>query len=369
VRSFGKLAAVDPGFEPDRLLTGLVQLSGEKYGTPEQQRAAFDRLLEKLRAIPGVERATVGSDLPINTNWQTGVSFEHLPPFPPGQTPLLNAAVVDPEYFETLRIPLIAGRPFEPIDGPGQPLVTLVSESIARKYFRDRTAVGGRLKQGLPSDSTPWLTIVGVVKDTRTEGPGEDPRGTFYLPRGQTAEELHRGWVVIRSDMPEGPLTTAVRRALAEVDRDVPLALPRTMDDALAEQLAAPRFAMLMLGIFAVVALLLAAVGIYGVIAHNVTQRTGEIGVRRALGAPASGVVGLVLRQALLMAGAGVAIGVGLALLGGRSISALLYGVGPRDPVVLVGVSVFLMLVAVAAAIAPAIRAARIDPALAMRGE
>jgi len=153
------------------------------------------------------------------------------------------------------------------------------------------------------------------------------------------------------------------------VDRDIPLALARTMENALDELVEAPKFTMLMLTIFAVVALLLASVGIYGVIAHNVAQRRAEIGVRMALGAARSEVVGLVLRQAMAMALAGVAIGVVLALWGGKSLSSLLYGVGPRDPVVLIGVGVFLMLVSLIAAIAPAVRAARIDPALTMRGD
>jgi putative ABC transport system permease protein len=367
VRSFEKLTAVDPGFEPAHLLAAMVDLPRGKYATPEQQRAVFDQLLEKVRAIPGVQGVTVGTDLPITTNWQSGVSFAHLPPFPPGQAPLLNAAVVDPGYFETLRIPLLAGRPFSAGDGPGGARVVLISETIARKYFTAVSPLGQRMTQGQPTDAPDWATIVGVVRDTRTDGLAQEPRGTFYMPRSQ--EEMRRGWLIVRSELPVGPLTAQVRLALAEVDRDVPLALTRTMDNALGELVAAPRFVMLMLGIFAVVALLLASVGIYGVIAHSVAQRRGEIGVRRALGAPASGVVGLVLRQALTMAGAGVAIGVVLALWGGRSLSSLLYGVGPRDPVVLVGVSLFLMLVALLAAIAPAVRAARIDPALAMRGD
>jgi putative ABC transport system permease protein len=366
VRSFAKLTSVDPGFEPAHLLAAMVQLPESRYPTAEQQRVAFDRLLERVAAIPGVEAAAIGTDLPITTNWQTGVTFEGLPPFPPGQGPLLNTVVVDPGYFEALRIPLLSGRLLASSDGANQPRVALISESVAKKFFPTASPVGRRFTEGTPSDSSRWITIAGVVRDTRTDGLREEPRGTFYLPR--TQEGMERGWLVVRSAMDPGRLTTQLRLALAEVDRDVPLALTRTMEQALAELVEAPRFSMLMLAIFAVVALLLASVGIYGVIAHNVAQRSGEIGVRMALGAARSEVVGLVLRQAMAMALPGVAIGVLLALWAGKGLSTLLYGVGPRDPLVLVGVAVFLMLVALIAAIAPAVRAARIDPALAMRG-
>jgi len=368
VRSFDKLTSVNPGFEPAHLLAAMLLLPESRYGTAEQQRVAFDQVLERVRAIPGVETATIGTDLPITTNWQSGVTFEGLPPFPPGQGPLLNTSVVDPTYFDALRIPLLSGRALAPSDGAGQPKVALISEAIAKKYFPAASPLGRRFVIGSSTDSTAvWITIVGVVRDTRTDGLTEEPRGTFYMPR--TQEAMERGWLVVRSPMDPGQLTTAVRRALAEVDRDIPLALARTMENALDELVEAPKFTMLMLTIFAVVALLLASVGIYGVIAHNVAQRRAEIGVRMALGAARSEVVGLVLRQAMAMALAGVAIGVVLALWGGKSLSSLLYGVGPRDPVVLIGVGVFLMLVSLIAAIAPAVRAARIDPALTMRGD
>jgi putative ABC transport system permease protein len=367
VRSFEKLTAVNPGFEPAHVVAGLVQLPSRRYPDRERQRAAFDQLLEKARAIPGVESATIASDLPISTSWQTGVSFESRPEPDASKRPLLNAVVVDPTYFETMRIPLVAGRQLSASDGPNQPRVVLISEGTAKRFFPNTNPVGQRMKQGAASDTNSWRTIVGVVSDTRTNGLTEKPRGTFYLPRAQ--EEMQNGWLMVRSRLPAEELTAALRHELAEVDRDLPLALARTMDAALDELVQEPKFSMLLLTLFASVALVLASVGIYGVISYNVTQRTAEIGVRIALGAPRRSVIGLVVGQAMVMATIGVAIGMLLALWSGKSLSAMLYGVGPRDPVVLGLVGVFLLAVALVAALAPAVRAGRIDPVIAMRGD
>jgi putative ABC transport system permease protein len=365
IRSFAALAAVDLGFEPAHVVASLVQLPSTRYASTEQERLAFDQLLAKVRAIPGIESATVGSDQPLGANWQTGVSFEALPPFPPGQSPLLNAVVVDPSYFETLRIRVLAGRTFTDGDRFGQPPVVLISEAVAKKFFHGANPIGQRMKQGPATDSTAWRTIVGVVKDTRTDGLTEGPRGAFYMPRAQ--EELRRGLLMVRSSLPLAQLTPSLRAALADVDKDVPLALTQTMDSVLDEFLEQPKFSMLLLTIFASVALALASVGIYGVVSYGVTQRTREIGVRIAIGAEPGSVLRLVLGQAMVMAVAGVGIGVVLALVSAKPISAMLYGVGPRDPIVLGGVSAFLLVIALVAALAPAVRAARIDPVKAIR--
>jgi putative ABC transport system permease protein len=367
VRSFAKLLAVDPGFEPSHIVAGVVRLPNSKYPKPEQARAALDELLAKVRAIPGVESATIGSDLPITTNWQTTVSFESLPEPDASKLPLLNAVVVDPTYFETLRIPLVAGRRLSLSDGAGQPLVVVISERIAKKFFSNTNPVGQRMKLGQPSDTSSWRTIVGVVKDTRTDGLIEKPRGAFYMPRAQ--EEMSGGWLMVRAMIPTDQLTALLRHAVAEVDRDMPLAQARTMDAALDAMVQEPRFSMLLLTIFAGVALALASVGIYGVISYNVTQRTSEIGVRVALGAQRRDVVGLVVGQAMTMVATGIGIGLLLAFWSGKSLSSMLFGVGPRDPLVLGGASLFLLAVALVAALAPALRASRIDPTMAIRAD
>jgi len=250
-------------------------------------------------------------------------------------------------------------------DRLGQPLVVVISETIAKKYFSAVNPIGQRMKQGQPTDTNTWRTIVGVVKDTRTDGLVEGPRGTFYMPRAQ--EEMRRGLLMVRSALPVDQLTTSMRTALAEVDKDVPLALTQTMESVLDEFLEQPKFSMLLVTMFATVALALASVGIYGVVSYGVTQRTREIGVRVAIGAAPWAVIRLVLGQAVAMATTGVGLGVVLALVSAKAISSMLYGVGPRDPVVLMGVSGFLLAVAFVAALAPALRAARIDPMRATR--
>src|SRR5205085_11180403 len=216
---------------------------------------------------------------------------------------------------------------------------------VAKRLFAGASPIGERLRlRAEVNDTSSWRTIVGVVRDTRTDGLTEDPRGTLYLPRAQ--EEMRGGFVIVRSARPAEQMTAQLRRALAEVDPDVPLERVQTMDAALAVEMEAPKFSMLLLTIFAAVALALASVGIYGVISYNVTQRTGEIGVRVALGAQRRDVAALVVRQAMTMAAAGAAIGVLLALWAGKSLNALLFGVGPRDPLVLTAASVFLLAVA-----------------------
>jgi putative ABC transport system permease protein len=366
VRSFAKLTAVDPGFDASNVVGGVVRLPEHKYPTPERRQAVFDELLQRLCAMPGVESATFASDLPLTTNWQSSMSFEGLP-FPTGQAPLLNGANVDTSYFQTLRIALVAGRRFVASDGEGEWSSVIISEGIAKRFFADVSPVGRRMKFGQATSNNTWLTIIGVVKDTKTNGLMEPPRGTFYLPRAQS--EMRGGWVIVRSKLAAEQVAAAMRRALAEVDREVPLALTQTMEAVLAESTEEQKFSMLMLTIFAGVALVLASVGIYGVISYNVTQRTSEIGVRIALGAQRADVIGLVVGQAMAMALAGVAIGVLLALLGGRTLSSMLFGVGPRDPLVLGTVSAFLLAIALAAALAPALRAARIDPTIAIRAD
>jgi putative ABC transport system permease protein len=335
-------------------------MSPGKYPSASQARAALDELLGNVRSIPGVESATLGSNTPIGPHAQSGVSFRSRHDQDAIKLPMLNVAVVEPNYFETLGIPLTSGRTLATSDATGAPQVVVISERVARKFFQNANPIGERLTNG-------WRTIVGVVKDTRTDGLTEDPRGTLYLPRAQ--EEMRGGFVLVRSTLPVEQITRLLRASLRAVDRDVPLDLVQTMDAVVSQELQAPRSAMLLLTLFAAVALALASVGIYGVISYNVTQRTTEIGVRVALGAQRRDVVGLVVGQAMAMAATGAGIGVLLALWGGKSLHAMLFGVGPRDPLALGGASAFLLAVALVAALAPALRASRIDPTIAMRGD
>ena len=366
LRSFARLTAVDPGFSPENVVTGRVTF-GSRYQSSAARQAAFDGLLARVRALPGVQGATVSSDLPLETNWQSGVTFETIPEVDPAQRPMLNFSVVDPTYFETLRIPLVTGRPLAESDGVGRPRVALVSEAVAGRFFPKGNVLGQRLAQGDGTDSTRWFTIVGVVKDTRTDGLVQESRGNLYLPREQ--EDLSTAWLMVRSTLPRDQLVAGLRRALAEVDPNVPLALVTTMEEILSQIVAEPRFSMLLLVIFAGVAIVLASVGIYGVISYNVTQRVNEMGVRMALGARRVDVVRLVVGKAMAMAGVGVAIGLLLALWASGTLRTMLFGVGIHDPLVFGSVGVFLLLVALTAALAPALRAARTDPTIAMRAD
>jgi len=367
VRSFAKLTAVDPGFQTSHVVGGNIDLPADRYPNAELARAALDELVAKMRAIPGVESATMGSNTPISPHEQSPVSFQSRPQPDASRAPQLNVAVVEPNYFETLRIRFAEGRPLSTSDGSGQPPVVVISELVARRFFPTANPIGERLKLGEASDTSGWRTIVGVVKDTRTDGLTEDPRGTLYLPRAQQA--MRGGWLMVRTTLPTEQVARLLRERLGEVDRNVPLDDVQTMDAMLDQQLEGPRFSMVLLAMLAVVALALASVGIYGVISYNVAQRTSEIGVRVALGAQRGDVLRLVVGQAMTMAAVGVGIGVLLTLWGGKTLNAMLFGVGPRDPLALGGASVFLLAVALAAALAPAWRASRIDPTIAMRAE
>jgi predicted permease len=265
-----------------------------------------------------------------------------------------------------MRIPLLAGRAFEPGDGDGPP-VMVVSEALARRYFAGRSAVGQRMKFGDPTSTEPWITIVGVVGDVRDDGLASEPRGTMYFPT--TQGDARSLWLAVRGAVPAAQLVPQLRRTMASLDPSVPLADVQTLDEWLARSVAQPRFSALMLGIFAAVALLLAAAGIYGVIAYAVAQRRQEIGVRIALGAPRGSVLGMVVRQVMALTLVGLLVGGAGALAGGKVIAGLLYGVRASDPVTFAGVILLLATVALAAAALPAARAARTDPVTAMRGD
>src|SRR6185503_11567921 len=232
MRSVARLIAVDPGFQPSHVVSGMVSLPSAKYPGVEQPRGALDQLLAKVRAIPGVESATLGSNLPVCCYDQSTVSFASRAEADRGKPPQLNVAVVDPEYFETLRIPFVAGRAIETSDRAGLPLVALVSERVARKFFAGKSPIGERLR--LSSDAGSWRTIVGVVGDTPTDGLTEAPRGTLYLPRAQAA--LRDAFVIVRSTQPAELMTAQLRHALTEVDPDVPLEGVRTMDATLGQE-------------------------------------------------------------------------------------------------------------------------------------
>jgi predicted permease len=366
LRSFAKLTGVAPGFDPEHVVASRVQLPSARYPDDAARRRLFAELLRRVRALPGVDDAALGSDIPVSSSWQTTVSFEGVDT-PKGSEPLLSAASVTPEYFRTLRVPLRAGRAFEPTDDSAHPKVVIVTARVARRMYGGGTAsaIGRRLKQGKGDSDAPWITIVGVVDDVRNEGLDTTPRGTLYFPFAQSVgSEL---WVLVRTPQPLDRVAPALRRELSALDRDLPLSSTQTLTQALDRSVSQPRFSMLMLTIFAAAALLLATVGLYGVVASGVAQRQREISVRIALGARPRRVVAWVVAQAIRLTMLGVVLGAVAALAGGRVLASLLFEVKPTDPAVFVGVAVLLALVAVVAAALPAVRAARLDPATVIR--
>jgi putative ABC transport system permease protein len=364
-RSFVKLTRVDPGFDPRNVTAARVSLPERDYPDEARRRIAFRELLRRVRALPQARDSALTTDLPVSTSWQTGVSFEGLPPVSPGSEPLLNAVIVSPEYFRTMGIKLLAGRGPEAMDTKEQPLVVVVSESVAERYFGGRRALGQRMKQGGIVMESPWLTIVGIVADVRNDGLRTASRGTMYFPDEQMAPSS--AWLIVRSQAPLAQLLPLLRRETAAIDRNLPLANVTTLDEALDSTLAAEKFLMLMLGIFAALALVLAAVGIYGVIAYSVVQRSQEIGVRIALGAQRGELLGMVVGQAMRLTGIGIVIGAAAALGAGRFIASLLFEVESTDPFVFVAAALLVASVALLSATSPALRAAQTDPRNVLR--
>ncbi len=366
LRSFVKLAGVETGVNPRGISAGTVLLPERSYPGDAQRLAFFEGLLARVRQLPGIGGAALSTDLPTTATWQLGVTFEGLPPVAAGTTPLLNGVAVTPEYFATVGLPLLGGRALLATDGAGQPPVVLVSEAVARRFYGRADPVGRRLKNGGAESEGPWLTIVGVVGDVKNDGITTlEPRGTLYYPFAQSID--NEAWLLVRSDAPVESVTRMLRRELAGMDKELPLSNVTTLDQQIEESVAQPRFSMLMLSVFAALALVLAAVGLYGVISYSVAQRAREIGVRIALGARRGSVIGSVVGQAMGLTALGIGIGTLGSLAAGKLLAKLLYEVKATDPLVFGGVVLLLGVVALVAAGIPAVRASRIDPMTAMR--
>jgi putative ABC transport system permease protein len=370
VRSFDRLLRVEPGFRTDGLFTARVLLPRTKYGEPAKQTAFYERIVGSLTAMPGVTSAAAVSDAPLGDS-PPYLSFDI-----EGQAARQRGTVQDaevfsasPTYFTTLRIPLVQGRPFGDADRADGLPVAIINRTLARRYFGDRSPVGARLTFEDATDSTAqWMTVVGVVGDIHHAGLSDPPYPQVYLPLAQSPE---RWMVLVARTRSADPLALgpATRSALASIDPDLALSQVTTMEQRIAGVTARPRISALVLGSFALTALLLAAIGIYGVISYGVIQRTRELGIRMALGAGSRSVLTLVLREAMTPVAAGIAVGVLAAWAATRVLRSLLFQTGTTDVTTFLGVTLFLTSAALTACYLPARRAALSDPAVALRVE
>jgi len=371
IKSFDNLQSVNPGFRPQETLSFSLSLPRTTYKDDPQIAAFFDRLLERIKALPGVRSAGAVMGLPLSgMNFDISFNVKGRPEAPPGQTPSMEVRVVTPDYFRTLGIPLVRGRMLNDGDEPQSPRVVLLSEAAAKKHFPNEDPIGKQIELGWgKGKGTPRAggEVIGIVGDVKELGLDEEFPAEIYLPMRQWP--IGRMTIVARTSVPPLSLAGAATQAVRELDANLPVADMRTVEDVVAESIAQPRFYMLLLAIFAAVALLLAAIGIFGVMSYTVSQRTREIGIRMALGAQGGSVVSMVVGQAMLLALVGLTVGLIAAVVLSRTMTSLLFELSPTDPVTFATVAMVLASVAFLASYLPARRAASVDPIEALRSE
>jgi len=366
-RSFITLFATDPGFNPDNVLTMNLILPSAKYKEEQQSVAFYSDLIQRVKAEPGVQSAAAVNYLPLGgSNSSDAYLIDGEAEPAPGNENIGRYRSCTPDYFTTMQIPVLKGRSFTEQDKPGAPLVVIVNEALARKHWPGQDAVGKRLRLQAPLDKAPWMEVVGVIKDVKHELDIE-VTPEFYLPH---AQDVWRSMVVVaRTTVDPASLAGSFRQHVWAIDKDQPVFDVRTMQEVRSMSVALQQFNSLMIGIFALVALLLASIGIYGVMAFAVTQRTREIGIRMALGARKTDVLKLVVANGMKLALIGLVIGLVASWALTRFISNLLFGVQPTDPLTFTVVSVCLLAAAFLACYLPARRATKVDPLEALRYE
>jgi predicted permease len=375
LRSFWNLMKVDAGFDRSRLTTFGLVLPNASFPQPQQRADAFGRLLARIQQIPGVQNAAVMTGLPpmrqVDANDTDFEGLARRPDGPIHNVDYYNSVSVD--YVDTMKIPVVRGRSFEDADVTGSP-VAIVNEALARKFYPDIDPIGRGIRPSGPRNQPlPYARIVGIVKDVK-QGGVDDPAGTevyFLFEQGPrlyqyAPQNLN---VVVRSSLPYETIAPALRGAVREIDPGLPVVKMRTMDEVFEDAVERPRFLALLLVTFAAIALLLAAIGTYGILSYIVAERRQEIGIRMALGADRSNVLGMVLRQGLLLTGAGLAAGYTGALLLNKVLASLLFNVKPTDPLTLAAVGALIATVALVACLVPAHSATRTDPLVVLRQE
>jgi putative ABC transport system permease protein len=365
VRSFLKLSAVSPGFEPANGTALALALPGRKYDTPEKQRQFADQLVASLRVLPGVSAVGITHVLPMQGDYVLGFNIEGRPPIDPADLPSTNYYAVTPGYFQAMGIRLLRGRLFTEQDNEKAPRVALISETLAKQQFPNEEPLGKRIN--ITNGPDAWREIVGIVGDVKQYGVSRESTMQSYEPFAQVP--FASLTAVVRTTGDARAIHNAIRAQVFSVDKDQPVSSIKPLESIVADSMARQRFAMLLLTVFSLVALIIAAVGIYGVMAYSVSQRTNEIGIRMALGASQGSVLQLVLRQGLGVIATGLIIGLVAAFFAVRLLESMLYQTTARDPVTILAISGLLGVVALVACLIPARRATRVDPLVALRSE
>jgi len=369
IRSFALVTSVNPGFDPKNVTEAEVSLPQFQYATPQQWTTFSNELLARLHAQPGLRDSALAAPLPMDRQGEATFAFSIVgdPPLPPGKSPTADYATVSPDYFRMMRIPLVRGRFFSDQDSPSSPKVAIISETLVRRYFPNQDPLGRQMRFGFPPNSNVSREIVGIVGDVRDVALSRKPGPMMYVPFAQAP--LYGGEVVVRSSLSASSVAAGIRQAVRSIDKNLPVTDIESLNDALGQSISQERFRTFLLGSFSAIALVLAAVGIFGVISYSASQRTHEIGIRIALGARRRDVLRLILGQGTKLALSGLGIGVVAAVLLMRLMSSLLYSISATDPVTFASVTVILLSVALIACYIPARRAMRVDPMVALRHE
>jgi predicted permease len=369
IRSFQHLMAIDPGFRPEGVLTMKLRLPPRAYDDAAKLRQFESTLESRLRALPGVRASALSSSAPLDgSSFVLTYTVRGRAPIRPSDEPAANIRLITPEYFNVIGTPLVSGRPFSSDDRGGAPQVAIVNRAFVQKQFPNESPIGKYVELGWSIDGVrQGGQIVGVVGDTRDDALKEESSPTVYVPLAQIPVEGIT--ISVRSAGPPVSLVPSVRNAVREIDRTIPVFSIQTLEDRIRTAVGPERFYATVLGIFAGVALVLAAIGLYGVIAYAVGQRTHELGVRVALGATGGRITGMVIREGLVITILGAVVGITSAAAASKYLASLLYNVKPSDPMVFGTVTIALLLVSAIASYLPARRAAKIDPLVAMRGE